>query len=419
MDERIKQLVDMTAEKFSLDNYYLAEHNINRDVELFQETIYTLSMEWLPEGEKSEEEGLNPPGSAIIELDIHNERYLSVIFVMEKTLVEQGIAFNNDQVSEAIAWVEAETGLVCGRDVEVERQDEHSVTLQANVDGIRLSPAPTIRVKWDEAGRLTLYSFILPTAMEQKLAKEAYTLNIADIKPIVEERLQLTHLPSFAEEKLNAVYGIEEVYVSNKDLEVKEINLLERPFVTVNERMEYEAEEVNFVEQELDLLPEVTVEAAFSKEPSPELEPITEAEKDACRLAVKRTLQAAFPNDSSKWLLKSLHREEHYIHATLTEYEQGVEAFKRKLAIFIDGETLEAVNYLDNGMMLEMLSSFTQANAVTVMKEEAYEKLEGFFELTPVYVYDFAVEGYVLCGKLDCNYAVDASSGEVVSLDDL
>ena len=75
MDERIKQLVDMTAEKFSLDNYYLAEYNINRDVELFQETIYTLSMEWLPEGEKSEEEGLNPPGSAIIELDIHNERF--------------------------------------------------------------------------------------------------------------------------------------------------------------------------------------------------------------------------------------------------------------------------------------------------------------------------------------------------------
>ena len=41
------------------------------------------------------------------------------------------------------------------------------------------------------------------------------------------------------------------------------------------------------------------------------------------------------------------------------------------------------------------------------------------FELKPYYVYDFEHKQYVLCGKIDCQYGVNAGNGEVISLDDL
>lgn len=51
--------------------------------------------------------------------------------------------------------------------------------------------------------------------------------------------------------------------------------------------------------------------------------------------------------------------------------------------------------------------------------DEAYDKLRGWFELTPVYVYNPGQKKYVLCGKLDCDFAVKATSGVVVELGSL
>ena len=48
MDIRIKELVELTQKKFGLSNYYLQEHQFYRSVNEFNETVYTLSMEWFP-----------------------------------------------------------------------------------------------------------------------------------------------------------------------------------------------------------------------------------------------------------------------------------------------------------------------------------------------------------------------------------
>ena len=87
--------------------------------------------------------------------------------------------------------------------------------------------------------------------------------------------------------------------------------------------------------------------------------------------------------------------------------------------IMIDAKTLQAVNYMDNKPMLEVYDQFQALGKVTIPKEEAYEKLKELFELKPYYVYDFEQKQYVLCGKLDCQYGVNASNGEVIALDDL
>ncbi|MDQ0216680.1 hypothetical protein J2S13_003154 [Oikeobacillus pervagus] len=69
--------------------------------------------------------------------------------------------------------------------------------------------------------------------------------------------------------------------------------------------------------------------------------------------------------------------------------------------------------------MLEVFGQFQAPEKVTVNKEEAFEKMKELFELKPYYVYDFEQKQYVLCGKLDCDYGVIASIGEVIALDDL
>ena len=93
--------------------------------------------------------------------------------------------------------------------------------------------------------------------------------------------------------------------------------------------------------------------------------------------------------------------------------------FQRKLMIMIDAKSLQVVNYMDNKPMLEIFDQFQAPDKVTVTKEEAFEKMKELFELKPYYVYDFEQKQYVLCGKLDCHYGVNASNGEVIALDDL
>jgi len=48
VDSRMKELIDFVKTKFGLANYYLKRHTINRNVNLFGDTIYTLSMEGFP-----------------------------------------------------------------------------------------------------------------------------------------------------------------------------------------------------------------------------------------------------------------------------------------------------------------------------------------------------------------------------------
>jgi hypothetical protein len=142
-------------------------------------------------------------------------------------------------------------------------------------------------------------------------------------------------------------------------------------------------------------------------------------EKEKCVIAVKNFLRQEFTNDTGKWILKTLHRDKGYIHATLRENHQDNRLFQRKLLVMLDAESFQALNYMDSKPMLEIFDQFQAAEKVTINKEEAYEKIKDFIFLKPYYVYDLEQNQYVLCGKLDCHYGVNAGSGEIVTIDDL
>ncbi|WP_142383545.1 hypothetical protein [Bacillus sp. T33-2] len=66
-----------------------------------------------------------------------------------------------------------------------------------------------------------------------------------------------------------------------------------------------------------------------------------------------------------------------------------------------------------------MFNTYSPAEKITVSFEAAFEKIAEMIELKPVYVYDSSQQKYVLCGKIDCKYGVNASTGDVIMLDEI
>lgn len=63
MDERVKELVNYTRDKWGLENYYLHTHHFYRKPNSLNKTIYTLCMKWFPNLiTKQENEEYNPEG---------------------------------------------------------------------------------------------------------------------------------------------------------------------------------------------------------------------------------------------------------------------------------------------------------------------------------------------------------------------
>ena len=239
---------------------------------------------------------------------------------------------------------------------------------------------------------------------------------------MAKEQLKLAEFPSMEKKKLVPAYAMDEIYIKN-DLS----GTLDFEFIVdvksrlpIEEVMEWENRtQKPFQRKELSLVEDITAEQAYLVEPHPDLKPITHSDIKRCLESIKLLLSGEFPKDSGNWILKSLHREKGYIHAFLKVKEQQERVFHRKLLLFIDPDTYEALNYMDNKSLLEIYGDFQEADEVKVTNEESYDKLKDLIELTPYYVYDFVQERYVLCGKLDCQYAVIASTGDVVELNEL
>src|SRR5690625_2757960 len=123
MDDRIRALIDYTKSKFGLNNYFLKRHELYRDVNMFNETEYTLSMEWFPNHITDDEgdEDLNPQGTAVIDVDVQDRTFNSVVFV-EGVSYANGIIFSDYDTQDIIKWIEKETGL---------RSEEHTSELQS------------------------------------------------------------------------------------------------------------------------------------------------------------------------------------------------------------------------------------------------------------------------------------------------
>ena len=302
------------------------------------------------------------------------------------------------------------------------KKSEGELQFKECFEGVAVSPSGFIDVKFNQEGKLTSFSVHGQFPSKEIVNEETYTLSLETVEHLAKEQLKLVEFPSYEQKKLFPVYAVEEIYVTNDGTSTIPFEIIAdvRSYLKIDKTISWD-EPINepFERKEISWIEDVTAEQAFSCEPSPVSFPITKVEQDKCVMAVKNFLRQEYPNDTGKWMLKTLHRDKGYIHAILRANHQDNRVFQRKLMIMIDARSLQAVNYMDNKPMLEIYDQFQAPDKITITKEEAYEKIKELFELKPYYVYDFEQKQYVLCGKLDCQYGVNAGSGEVISLDDL
>lgn len=419
MDLRTKELVDFTKTKFGLEHYDLKDYKFYRKVNLFNETVYTLSMDWLPNGVFINEDELNPKGTACININVGTKKFEQVIFVEGTTFANGGITFQHKE--DVIKWIERETGLTYGQQFHLVKGEKGKFIFQSIINGVKLYPSGTIEIQVDQEGKLILFSIHGHFPSEEEVKKEKFSLSLEMLQPLIKEQVKLIETPNFEEKTLLPVYAVEEIFITNDRTKTIPFDFYSdiNQYLKFDETMFWNEPMNGSLERKrIHLDEELSAEQAFSCEPSPDSFPITKEEQEKCTLNVKRLLQQEYPTESGHWMLKNLYREKGYLLATLKAKQQSNHVFQRKIKVFIHPKTFEVVNYIDNQEILKDFDDFHITSEIQCTKEEAIEKLKSFFELQPTYVFDHKQKQYILCGKLDCQYGVNAITGEVTLLNE-
>lgn len=420
MDPRIRDLAHEIQEKYGLRDYRLHRWEILRDIDDLGETEYRLSMEWHPHSVGQwNDETHNPEGTAYVEVDIRSGKLKRLIFSGGVTHAD-GPTFQRKE--EIIRWIEKETGLSGGKQFQIRKEKDREFHFQSCADGVSVFPSGEIELKLDRDGRLVFFS-VTGTFPSLHLVRPAtFSLSLEQAEALARHQLKLIELPDMKRKRFVPLYGIEEVYITNDRAAVLPYyGIVDgRPRRRVDTVLSWEEPiPVPFHKKTLDWTERVTPAQAFQREPHPDLRPITEEETDRCIRAAHTFLRQVRADESGKWRLTTLHREKGYILADLQAEEERERLFQRKIRLFIDPQTYEAADYLDNASMSATYADFAAAEEIKVDKEDAFAQLRRFMTLTPRYVYDREQGCYVLCGKLDCDYAVNAHNGDVVRLRDV
>ena len=416
MDIRVQELVDFTRDKWGLDNYYLHTYHFYRKLSALNETIYTLSMEWYPSHiTDHEDEDCNPDGTAAIDLNIQNRQFESVIFVGGETFSNKSLIQSN-KIYEIIKFIENETGLKHDNQFQLHRQEDDEYFFRSSINGVAVSPSGIIDIKFNTEGKLTYFSINGPFPSVDKVTEETFRLKLEDVEHNAKDQLTLIKFPLRKQKKLIPVYCIEEIYVTN-DLSKTLPFIYQGLVYTIDERIDWQTtNKKSFKRKQLNLIEDITVDQAFSFEPHPDLAPITDNEKEKCINSVRGFLSQVYPRDTGKWFVKTVHRDNGYIQGKLGLFGQESRVTQRKLMLIIDPNTFKVLNYMDNKDFLEIYEEFQATEGLNFDSEDAYERIKSTIELKPVYVFDFEQKKYVLCGRLDSDYGINAINGEVLEL---
>ncbi|GKU76066.1 hypothetical protein [Paenibacillus sp. L3-i20] len=428
MEKWIEKHIKDAENKFALDDYRFHSYSLHRSGSSANETIYTLSLEWFPNHAPvvNEDEGSNPTGTAVIRINLNTNLYDSVIFVQGESFAgENGVTFSLNDEAEIIRWIERETGMKHGSQFERDTRgkDKPGFRYRSIYNGIRTSPSGSISIELDQEGKLVFYSVIGPFPMVETISEDQFTLTFKEVEPLILEQLQLTEFPITNKKKWVSAYGLEEFYATVQDvrkIEIKTIMNENNSQIVMDRLLEWEEPLVNdFKSQPVYFSEEITVEQVIAKEQHPELIIINESEAEECIKTVVNFMRKVYADQSGQWMLSTLRRERAFIFAELRPVAQDIRLLKRKLRVVIDNTTFEVINMMDSEAFFAMFEGYDPAGEVIVNQEEAFAKLVEHIEIDPIYVYDSSSKSYIFCGRVDCKYGVNATTGEVVELNSL
>lgn len=420
MDERLQRIVDEAHVKFGLDAYELERHSISKHRDAKGEAYYVVNMEWFPkELNEPVEEDMNPEGTACLEYNIQEQCFDSIIFTQGQSFSTTA-PFVEKTPEEAATWIEKQTGLTYGIDFKLTQASNDGFHFEMDIEGVRLTPGFMMTVKFDEMGKLISYSRYGTVPHQEDIEKSAFTLALEEIEPLVKKQLQLVKFPSELENRFVPAYAMEEVFVTVDGQRIIPFFEHERTIVKVGVVLEWDHPlSQTFKREELTFVSESTVEEAFGHVDVDDKLLLTDHQIERSKEVVRDVLRSEHPDESGKWQLAELRRQEHFIEAHCRFITENSTVFNRKVVVFIKPDNMSVLNFVDNGAMMEIFDSFAPAEQAVVTHEEAFEKMIPYITLDPTYVYDELTGKYILCGLLDAAEAVDAVTGEVISLSDL
>ncbi|WP_071458877.1 hypothetical protein [Bacillus massilinigeriensis] len=419
MNPKLKELVSGACERFGLDDYRLGRHSVRRNINSLEETVYLFSMEWFPRAVESwEGEDENPDGTVCIEMNMNSGKLVS-LHLPEGHTVRKASQFPCNTNADIIGWLERETGLVYEEQFMLQREEEGELDFTGCFKGI--ASDGYMSVSFVEEG-LRSFSIGGNFPSKQTVREENFDLTLKKMEALAQEQLKLIQFPLTEKKKVVPFYAVEEIYVKNDGYATLPFNVVEKTGANVklDKTLYWESPlQQEFERQSLSLGMEATIEQALSIEPHPDLLPITKEEEELCAERVTDFLRKVFPADSGKWMLRTLERKYGYLLAALRSAQPDNMIFQKKLGVFLDRDTKEVVNYMDNSFMFEEYEHYESEGPAILSREEAYALLKKHITVTPRYLYDREESCHVLCGLLDSQYAVHASSGEVLPLADL
>ena len=420
MDERLQQIADEAQVRFGLDAYELERHSISKHRDAKGEAYYIVNMEWFPkELNEPVEEDTNPEGTACIEYNIREQHFDSIIFTQGQSFSTTA-PFVEKTPEEVATWIEKQTGLTYGIDFKLTQASDDEFHYEMDIEGVRMTPGFMMTVKFDEKGKLTSYSRYGTAPRQEDIEKSVFTLTLEEIEPLVKKQLQLVEFPSELENRFVPAYAMEEVFVTVDGQRVIPFYEHERTIIKVDEVLEWDHPLAQtFKREELTFVSESTVEEAFGHVGVGEKLLLTDDQIEHSKEVVRDVLRSEYPHESGKWKLAELRRQENFIEAHCKIITGKSTIFNRKVVVFIKPENMSVLNFVDNGAMMEIFDTFAPAKQAVVTHDEAFEKMVPYITLDPTYVYDELTGKYILCGLLDAAEAVDAVTGEVISLSDL
>lgn len=413
MNEQLQEMVDYTREKFGLDNYHLQRHHFFRETDNFNETAYILNMEWFPNSGEQADEALNPVGTAVVDINFHSKAIKRIVFVQDVTYAG-GNPYPSSDKESVIEWIEELTGLTFGRQFLIVHEEDEALSFGAAVDNIPVAPTGTIEIEFNDDGQLTMFSIDGNFPNEHQIQWEPFALTTDKFESLAKEQCKRINTPDEEHELWVPVYGIEEIYITNDGEHTIPFGEDLATYIDKNIIMEWNKPiEGEFLQKDIDLSPEVTLEEVMANKAHPDTFPITDEEQNACEEEVLRFLQLVYPAGNGQKKLTGLYPKDGYIIAEIRPIDSIYHGMDLKIKLLIERERLTAVHYVDQDMLLESFSNFQTPDTPTISQSEAFEKLRDYIEIEPVYVYDNKQDSYVMCGKLDCAYGVNAVTGEV------
>lgn len=422
MHKRVQKVIDVTADELGLDKYYLKRHSFVKEEIPIEGVSYELTMEWFPNEAAETEEGLNPPGTALVDVDLHSERIKKIIFVNDISYAHAEALTVIHQTSEQIIeWVEEMTGLEYGRQFQLVDESKNDMHFRSAVDNIPVYPGGNIDITFNEQGQLTLFSIHGSFPTEDQVQWEPFALTSEIVEPIALDHCKLMEIPVENEQKWISVYGTSMFFLTNNGGKTISYDQVEKSIIYCNSvepiTWSHTSSASTISLEKIDLSPEISESEALSNNKEVDRKrSISKDEQTRIITEVSRLLQQELPDDNGQWKLTTIQQEHNYLFAILHPVKQDFRIIGPKIKVIMDSKTLKPLNYMDNRQLLDVFRDFKEAEMPVISKGEASEKLRSYLEISPVYVYQKG--RYMLCGKIECGYVVDAVTGEMISLDE-